>query len=437
MNRQALTRIWVFCWAMPAVAGLLFSACEFGAGKEPADNTGNDLIIMADTGGNDLPESDLVSPDQSAPDVGAETCGNGVCDKNEDPCSCQEDCKSSDNCCQSQDCPQPKCGPCCQAVCVDFQCEDEWLSPCCWNGECEEGENWENCPEDCEPTATCGDGICQEGETPCDCPQDCLVEGGCCYDEDCPQPQCGPCCSAFCVDGLCQDEWATPCCWNGECEEGETWENCPEDCEQASGCGDGICQDDENPCTCPKDCTKEVECCEDLDCPQPKCGPCCHGVCTADLTCEEIWDSPCCWNGVCEEGETFDNCPQDCAEEANECQGDDGICVTWLPGDETNCPDGMEETGLKCDSKNEVCCQKDGPPPVCDFFACQVNSDCVKTNAGCCPCSSGGQSIALAADCADDWLKGLNCPPDLMCLTVYMCDDSVPVCLNNMCKLSM
>ena len=49
--------------------------------------------------------------------------------------------------------------------------------------------------------SSCGNGICEEGETWESCP------------EDCPEPVCG----------------------NGICESGETVENCPEDCESSGG----------------------------------------------------------------------------------------------------------------------------------------------------------------------------------------------------------
>jgi len=230
------------------------------------------------------------------------------------------------------------------------------------------------------------------------------------------------------------DEWEAPCCFNGECEEGETYENCPEDCPQPDTCGDGECTVWEDPCLCPEDCMGPDNCCKDEDCPQPKCGPCCHAYCI-DFQCVEQWDAPCCWNGECEEGETFENCPQDCPEEVTECEQNGGICAPWDP-DYSQCPEGTVPTGLMCKSKSEVCCQNEGPPPVCDFFSCQKDKDCVKTNAGCCPCSMGGTSIAIADKCVDKWLDSLDCPPDIMCLAVYLCDDSIPVCKNNKCTLS-
>ena len=46
--------------------------------------------------------------------------------------------------------------------------------PVCGNGICEEGETYENCPEDCEEGGpVCGNGVCEEGENAQNCPEDC------------------------------------------------------------------------------------------------------------------------------------------------------------------------------------------------------------------------------------------------------------------------
>jgi len=56
--------------------------------------------------------------------------------------------------------------------------------------------------------------------------------------EDVPEPRCG--------NGICEPEY------------GETWETCPEDCDEPEEdhCGDGICEPEkgENCMTCPEDC---------------------------------------------------------------------------------------------------------------------------------------------------------------------------------------
>jgi hypothetical protein len=383
---------------------LWFSACDLGSDKSPAEDltfnspdvalvelpepdnaTGPDVATSPDvTTGEDVPpQPEAITED----DVVPETCGNGTCDKHEDPCSCAQDCKVDEACCVNADCPQPSCGPCCHNVCQEFLCVNMWEKSCCWNGECEEGETSDNCPQDCQPKPEC--------ET----------------DADCPQPQCGPCCKGQCLAGQCEDVWLDDCCWNGECEEGETSDNCPEDCPV------------------------QPECETDADCPQPKCGPCCKGQCLAGQ-CEDVWLDNCCWNGKCEEGEDPKSCPQDCPAELTECEQLGGICAPWDP-QYTKCPAGTVPSGYACTYKSEVCCVKEAEPADCgkNPFGCQSDKECVKSKASCCPCNSGGKSIAVAKACEADWIKAMNCPPDLMCPMVYLCDDSVAVCMDGACTL--
>ena len=170
----------------------------------------------------------------------------------------------------------------------------------------------------------------------------------------------------------------------------------PEDTTEPSECGDEACNGDENPCTCPKDCPvgdgyAGAACCDALtDCAQPKCGPCCVVTCDDFVCSAETWLSPCCWNGECEEGEDWETCPEDCPP----------------------------------------------PPPDCeDFSACLTDQDCVKTAAGCCPCSMGGTSLALNSECVDAYNDLLACPPDLNCIAMYNCDGSTPTCEDGKCTL--
>lgn len=82
---------------------------------------------------------------------------------------------------------------------VDYYCEK--MGPaCCGNGICQpdEGENCDNCPDDCGKCASCefcGNNLCEVNESPCNCPQDC-----------------------------------GPCCCDGKCAFPETYENCPLEC---------------------------------------------------------------------------------------------------------------------------------------------------------------------------------------------------------------
>ena len=90
----------------------------------------------------------------------------------------------------------------------------------------------------------CGNGVCEEGETTENCPEDCptttttLPE---CRDEDylCTIEDI-PCC-----EGLVEVPLAFP--EDGECIAA----TCGSICRP---CGDGICQANENNCSCPVDC---------------------------------------------------------------------------------------------------------------------------------------------------------------------------------------
>jgi hypothetical protein len=112
------------------------------------------------------------------------TCGDGVCDSDEDPTSCPDDCQANtcgNNVCEvSEDgttCPQD----CMPTTCGDGTCDAPTENPakcpadCSWatcgNGVCEAGED-NSCVEDCF-VDLCGNGICDYSEDPAVCPQDC------------------------------------------------------------------------------------------------------------------------------------------------------------------------------------------------------------------------------------------------------------------------
>jgi hypothetical protein len=77
----------------------------------------------------------------------------------------------------------------------------------CGDGICQSGEDWQNCPEDCDPPNTCGNGICESYESPTNCPEDCL--------------------ELYCGDAICTALI------------GETCETCSQDC--------GFCPDNYQP----------------------------------------------------------------------------------------------------------------------------------------------------------------------------------------------
>jgi len=83
-----------------------------------------------------------------------DTCRDGTCDANENPCDCPEDCPVGDGatgalCCYDNDCSQPP-NACLEVTCLDYECgEPLTIDNCCGNAICETGETAENCASDC------------------------------------------------------------------------------------------------------------------------------------------------------------------------------------------------------------------------------------------------------------------------------------------------
>ncbi|MDD5251689.1 MAG: thrombospondin type 3 repeat-containing protein [Patescibacteria group bacterium] len=78
-----------------------------------------------------------------------------------------------------------------------------------------------NQPPTQPPKTVCGNGQCESGETTDNCSADCQAK-----------TECG----------------------NGQCEAGETAENCAKDCQPKPTCGDGKCESPETYATCQADC---------------------------------------------------------------------------------------------------------------------------------------------------------------------------------------
>ena len=85
-------------------------------------------------------------------------CGNDVCEPPyENKCTCPEDCGECEGKCKDE--------PCWEWQCVNDECQCELQENCCGNYVCEEGENFDNCPEDC-----CQIDYPYPPEAECDCP---------------------------------------------------------------------------------------------------------------------------------------------------------------------------------------------------------------------------------------------------------------------------
>jgi hypothetical protein len=67
--------------------------------------------------------------------------------------------------------------------------------------------------------------------------------------------------------------------------------------------------------------------------------------------------------------------------------------------------------------------------------SCFFNTDCVKVQTSCCPCSSGGEERCVAKSEAASFEKNLeNCPEDNFCAQVYSCNITDCVCREGKCR---
>ena len=173
---------------------------------------------------------------------GTETCVDGACQDGTPP-DCPDDglfCNGSEVCDEANPgvCGHTgdPCGP-------GFEC-DENTDQCdslCGNGVCNEGENCNNCSNDC----ISGSG----GGTP----EACWKYDGICH----PKKETAAC--ADCSPGFC--------CGDGVCEGEEDSDSCAIDCGPPPVCDDGNCDPGEDECSCPSDCgepqSSEVGFCSD------------------------------------------------------------------------------------------------------------------------------------------------------------------------------
>lgn len=74
-------------------------------------------------------------------------------------------------------------------------------------------------------------------------------------------------------------------------------------------------------------------------------------------------------------------------------------------------------------------------PNTEDFYACNVDSDCVKVSPTCCGCEAGGSEIAVNSNYQSAQSRGLTCDGSIVCAQVYQCTNSVPFCNAGRCSL--
>ena len=220
----------------------------------------------------------------------------------------------------------------------DADCDDG--DPCTINScDTTSGECTTTAIEGCPADTACGDGICieEEGEDADNCPEDC-----------CPANTVKSCDKSECVDdekldnGVCDPEFdcedwdydfgdcVEALCGDGLCEGDEDATNCEADCSGDTNCGDGICSKESGEAheNCPEDCCPdgEVKDCEKVSCIDDEKLE--DGTCDALLNCA-AWDydmgdcdPPVCGDGLCEGDEATQGCVEDCG--GSECG--DAVC---------------------------------------------------------------------------------------------------------------
>lgn len=171
--------------------------------EEPADDAGVEPE-PADASVSDVPVADAGVQDAGPSDASADVPTG---DPNQDPF------EATLETCGAEECPSEL------AVCMADEICSAFLA-CV--GSCEE-----------ENTPVCGDGECEGMMEQFMCSEDCGEGGG--------------------MPGGGGGGWEMPECGDGECGWGESFEDCPEDCDEPE-CGDGQCNGDETEETCSEDC---------------------------------------------------------------------------------------------------------------------------------------------------------------------------------------
>ena len=125
-------------------------------------------------------------------DLNSKTCADVAGVDSEGTLACGADCTFDTSGCSYSGCGDKTCPdgstpypPSCD--CPPTTCSNgcpDWYAPSCdcqkgycGDGICGSGEDYNNCPEDCTPTAICGDGSCNNGETCYSCSLDCGQPG--------------------------------------------------------------------------------------------------------------------------------------------------------------------------------------------------------------------------------------------------------------------
>ena len=360
-------------------------------------------------------------------------CGNGDCEPGENPGNCPDDCGAGpgptakclqehcadalaecgaepacgalqdclSDCGNSQQCAQgcfaeagPGAAQKLQAVVQCGQANDCFGGggPECGDGQCQPGENQDNCPDDCGGNELqCLSESCP-GEM-----EGCFNNGGCallatCFDE------CGgdPGCEDACFDdvggqaiGLFDD--LVDCGFEANCFDIGGGDSCE------GKCGDFVEGAD---CQCDQECLEYEDCCGDFE-----------ALCLDETECG---------NGACEPGENVGSCPQDCAPPVDviECLQD--ACPPQFGACFQNdlCP-ALGQCLLECGT-TDACvdeCMPQFPPGVQALMnallECGIENGCVGGGGG--PecgngqCEPGEGNPGSPSFCPDDCQTGPVC----------------------------
>jgi len=417
-------------------------------------------------------------------------CGDGECGLGENWCICQADC------------PRPEEIPCVENSDCGVDSSHQGRDKCveirhvCENGECsstqEEFPGFIYQKDGCNDT--CGNGLCDGYETPRNCPEDCKEGLIPCEDSlDCPLQM--KCENSLCVNLGCiregemasspadrMGEWyghlPIKCCeglrlivieqgFDENCNRLEANSNTPSGV--CTICGDGQCGEGETKCNCPEDC-EEIECLglgEEIN---PSVSPeysnlgkeCCEGL--KLIQTKDQFDENCnlklmagagsvcasCGNGFCEALETKCNCPEDCEEEDLGCSKCGNGCLPMedlmvadcaAPTEEFECIQvegecvvSKPEPGLECFRCGDRCLPMEEMRGIqClhsieEFECIEVDGECVVSKPEKPECVDDEESITkcpsgdeiVTAVCSEGkWVTmDVECPPieeDLVC----------------------